>query len=114
MDWILRAAASVAITLALAGPTAAILGDNPAPQDESATTTEAANTCHFRVTADEVNVRTGPDRTATVIKQQIKGDGVTGPCHTIFNDGRRWTEVHLDGGETAWMARSMLHYEYRS
>jgi len=109
MRWITRTAATAATTLALALPAVGIAqaGSAPAPTSSTATALAAA-TCHYTVTGDGVAVRRSPDRNADAIKQKYRGDHVTGPCRTVFNDGRRWTEVYLGSGGTAWMASTYL------
>ena len=107
MHWITRTAATVATTLALALPAVGVAQTGSAPAPTS-TTTVAAATCHYTVTGNGVAVRRAPDMTAHVIKRKNRGDHVTGPCRTVFNDGRYWTQVYLGRGGTAWMASAFL------
>lgn len=107
MHWITRTAATAATTLALALPSVGVAQASSAPAPTSTTTVVAA-TCHYTVTGDGVAVRRSPDRNADAIKQKYRGDHVTGPCRSVFNDGRWWTEVYLGSGGTAWMASAYL------
>jgi len=108
MHWITRTAATAATTLALALPAVGIAQAGSVPAHTSSTTALAAATCHYIVTGDGVAVRPAPDRNTNAIKQKYRGDHVTGPCRSVFNDGRWWTEVYLGSGGTAWMASAYL------
>jgi uncharacterized protein YgiM (DUF1202 family) len=107
MYWITRTAATVATAFALALPAVGVAqaGSAPAP---TSTTTVASATCHYTVIGDGVAVRSAPDTDARVIKRKNRGDHVTGPCRTVFNDGRWWTQVYLGSGGTGWMASAFL------
>ena len=110
MHWITRAAATTATAMALALPAVGIAQAAEAPALASTAATQAAPTCHYTVTGDDVAVRRAPDSTAHVIKRKDRGDHVTGPCNDYYNDGRWWTQVYLAEGGTGWMASAFLVY----
>lgn len=107
MHWITRITATVATAVALALPAVGVAQAGSAPAPTSTTAVTAA-TCQYTVIGDGVTVLRAPDSTAHVIKRKNRGDHVTGPCNTVFNDGRSWTEVYLSGGGTGWMATAFL------
>jgi len=107
LHWITRTAVTAATILALALPSVGVAQASSAPASTSMATVAAA-TCHYTVTGNGVAVRRSPDSTAHVIKRKNRGDHVTGPCNTVFNDGRWWTQVYLGEGGTSWMASAFL------
>lgn len=109
MHSITRAAAVAVTTLALSGAAAGVAQADSASAPTLRSTNLAA-TCHYTVIGNNVAVRRAPDTTAHKIKEKDRGAHVAGPCVTVFNDSRYWTQVYLGRGGTAWMASAFLRY----
>lgn len=92
-----------ATTLALTGVAA--------PAD--AATVHPADTCHYTINGNNVNIRYGPGTEYNVYTTKNNGTPVTGPgpCGaTVYNDGYGWVELTRgDGGGYVWVAAPFVN-----